>query len=66
MSRLNVGFIDFKTAFDSVNRDKLRQVLNESNIQGHLFNVLKSMYERVKACVDEMMETRIILIVILV
>ena len=44
-----VGFIDFKTAYDSVDRSILWQILQEANIQGKRLNILKAMYENVKS-----------------
>ena len=43
--------MDFKRAFDSVNRQKLWSVLKTNGLKGNLFKVIKSMYESVKACV---------------
>ena len=50
-SRLYVCFVDFKKAFDSVNRNKLWQVLKTNGIKGNIFRVVHSMYESVKTCV---------------
>jgi hypothetical protein len=47
--KLYVAFIDFKAAFDSLVRDKLWEVLIQSNVNGNLLNVLKGMYKTVKA-----------------
>ena len=50
-SRLYVCFVDFKKAFDSVNGNKLWQVLKTNGIKGNIFRVVYSMYESVKTCV---------------
>ena len=50
-SRLYVCFVDFKKAFDSVNRNKLWQVLKTNGIKGNIFRVVHSMHESVKTCV---------------
>ena len=47
--KLYVCFVDFKRAFDSVNRQKLWCVLKADGLKGNLFKV--NMYESVKACV---------------
>ena len=49
--KLYVCFVDFKRAFDSVNRQKLWCVLKANGLKGNLFKVVKNMYESVKACV---------------
>ena len=49
--KIYVCFVDFKRAFDSVNRQKLWSVLKTNGLKGNLFKVVKSMYESVKACV---------------
>ena len=49
--KLYVAFVDFKKAFDSVNRNKLFEVLQNNGIKGNLFASLKSIYDKVKACV---------------
>ena len=49
--KLFVAFIDFKKAFDSVNRDALWTILNHYGIKGKIVNVLKSMYDDVSSCV---------------
>lgn len=47
--KLYVAFIDFRKAFDSVNRDKLWKVLNKSGLNGKIVQALQSMYTVVKA-----------------
>ena len=49
--KLYVCFVDFKRAFDSVNRQKLWCVLKANGLKGNLLKVVKNMYESVKACV---------------
>ena len=48
---LYVCFVDFKKAFDSVNRQKLWQVLTTNGIKGNVFKAIYSMYACVKFCV---------------
>ena len=49
--RLYCCFVDYKKAFDSVNRKNLWYKLSKVGICGKLLNVVKSMYENVKSCV---------------
>lgn len=49
--KLYVAFVDFKKAFDSVNRSKLYNILYQHGIKGRLFNSIKGIYRSVKACV---------------
>ena len=49
--KIYVCFVDFKRAFDSVNREKLWAVLKTNGLKGTLMKVIKSMYEGVKTCV---------------
>lgn len=44
-----VAFVDFKKAFDSVNRSKLFLVLARKGVKGHLLKSIKSIYNSVKA-----------------
>ena len=44
-------FIDFKKAFDSVNRPVLWQVLRQLGVQGRLLRILQAMYGSVQYCV---------------
>ena len=46
-----MAFVDFKTAFDSIQRTKLWSVLKRNNVKGKLFNAFNSMFDQVKACV---------------
>ena len=50
-SKLYVAFIDFKKAYDSVNRNILWSVLLRSGIQGKMLRTIKAMYASVQACV---------------
>ena len=50
-SKLYVAFIDFKKAYDSVNRNILWYVLLRSGIQGKMLRTIKAMYASVQACV---------------
>ena len=49
--KLYVAFVDFKTAYDSIERSKLWNVLKRNNVKGKLFKAFHSMYSQVKACV---------------
>ena len=44
-------FVDFKVAFDSINREKLWYVLHKNGCNGKMLNILKSMYQTVMMCV---------------
>ena len=44
-----MAFVDFKQAFDQVNRDKLWSVLQKAGFKGKLYRALREMYEQVKA-----------------
>ncbi|MES9882132.1 MAG: reverse transcriptase family protein [Sedimenticola sp.] len=46
-----IGFIDFSKAFDSVNRDCLWYKLLGIGIDGKVYNIIKSLYANVEACV---------------
>ena len=50
-SKLQVAFIDFKKAYDNINRSILWSVLLQSGIQGRMHRTLKAMYHPVQACV---------------
>ena len=50
-SKLYVAFVDFKKAYDTVNRNILWSVLFHSGIQGKMLRNLKAMYRSVQACV---------------
>ena len=50
-SKLYVTFVDFKKAYDAVNRNILWSVLFHSGIQGKMLRNLKAMYRSVQACV---------------
>ena len=45
------AFIDYRKAFDSINRPLLWQKLLSYNINGKLFNVVKNMYDKAKSCI---------------
>ena len=49
--KLYVCFVDFKRAFDSINREKLWSILKSNGLKGNLFKVIKSMDGWVKICV---------------
>ena len=46
-----VAFIDFKKAYDKVNRNVLWSVLIRGGVQGRMIRILRSMYKNVQACV---------------
>ena len=50
-SKLYTAFIDFKKAYDSVNRNIMWSVLLRSSIQDKMLRTIKAMYASVQACV---------------
>ena len=50
--RLYACFIDYKKAFDSIQRPQLWMKLCNLEIQGKLLNIIYDMYEKVKSCVS--------------
>ena len=44
-------FVDFKKAFDTINRSMLWNVLRKAGVGGKNLNILQSMYKIVKSCV---------------
>ena len=49
--KLYVAFVDFKKAFDSVQHNKLLEILQDIGIKGKFFCTLKSMYDSLVSCV---------------
>ena len=49
--KLYIAFVDFRTAYDSIERSKLWDVLKRNEVKGKLFSSFYSMYSQVKACV---------------
>ena len=49
--KLYVAFVDFRKAFDSVNHDKLMNVLYSEGVHGKFFVTIKCMYESLLSCV---------------
>ena len=49
-TKLYVAFVDFKKAFDSVNRNALWSVLRKNGVNGKLYMVLRGIYNLVVAC----------------
>ena len=49
--RVYCAFIDYRKAFDSINRPLLWHTLLSYNINGKLLNVVKNMYDKAKSCV---------------
>ena len=52
-TKFYVAFVDFKKAFDTVNRNLLWHVLRKSGVHGKLYNALRSIYDSVLACVRD-------------
>ena len=48
----HIAFIDFQKAFDSVNRTKLWEILQESGYPPHLIKVVKSLYRDTKVIIE--------------
>ena len=46
-----MAFIDFKKAYDTVNRNVLWSVLLRAGVHGKMFKMIQAMYSSVKACV---------------
>ena len=51
--KLYICFIDYKKAFDSINRQKLWSKLLTYNINGNLLNVIKNIYNNAKTCIKK-------------
>ena len=49
--RVYCCFVDYKKAFDYINREKLYKKLKYYGIQGNLLTVVRSMYSRIRTCV---------------
>ena len=49
--QLYCAFIDYKKAFDSINRTYLWQKLLSNNIDGKMFKIIHNMYANAKSCV---------------
>lgn len=49
--KLYVAFVDFRKAFDSVNHQKLLDVLRSEGIKGKFLSSLRSMYDSLISCV---------------
>ena len=52
-SKLYVAFIDFRKAFDSVDRDLLWYVMRKVGVHGKLYRALRGIYNTVTACVRD-------------
>jgi hypothetical protein len=52
-TKLYIAFVDFRKAFDSVNRNILWHVLRKVGVHGKLYNALRGIYDSVIACVRE-------------
>ena len=55
--KLYVAFIDYKKAFDSINRNALWKILEQNGIDGKMLAVLKSIYSEVVSCFRSDIET---------
>ena len=51
--KIYVAFVDFKKAFDSVNRNKLFQALQHTGLKGNLYSAILGIYNSVKASVRD-------------
>ena len=51
--RVYCAFIDYRKAFDFVNRPLLWQKLLSYEINGKLFKVVKNMYDKAKSCIKK-------------
>ena len=51
--KLYCAFIDYKKAFDSVNRTYLWQKLLSNNIDGKMFRIFHNLYASAKSCVKQ-------------
>ena len=49
--KLYVGFVDFKKAFDTVNRNILWNILRKNGVSGKILNVLIAMYRSARYCI---------------
>ncbi|WP_419653299.1 RNA-directed DNA polymerase, partial [Thiolapillus sp.] len=49
--KVYVCFVDFKKAFDTINRGVLWNVLRKAGVGGKMLKILQSMYNVVKSCV---------------
>ena len=46
------AFIDFKKAFDFINRDLLWYKLLQNNVDGHMYNAIKVLYQHTESCIQ--------------
>ena len=46
------AFIDFKKAFDLVDRDALMHRLLEEGIDGNIYNITKQLYSNTSSCIN--------------
>ena len=51
--RVYCAFIDYRKAFDSINRPLLWQKLLSQDINGKLLNVIRNMYAKAKSCIQK-------------
>ena len=55
--RIYCAFIDYKKAFDSIDRTSLWQKLFQNGVRGKVFRVIRNMYANLKSCVMNNNET---------
>ena len=51
--KLYIAFVDFKKAFDSMNRNALWAVLRKGGVEGKLYKAVRGIYDSVRACVRD-------------
>ena len=52
-TKLYVAFVDFHKAFDSINRNKLWNILRNNGVNGRLYRAIRGVYNTVIACVRD-------------
>ncbi len=52
IKKLYCAFVDYRKAFDSVNRIALWHKLLSYNIDGKCFKIIHNMYDKAKSCVS--------------
>ena len=55
--KLYVAFVDFSKCFDTVNKYALFEILERNGVKGKMLNSIKSIYEKVFACIRNGAET---------
>ena len=49
--KVYVAFVDYKKAFDTVDRDKLLEMLEKLKTSSKMINMMKAIYSSVQSCV---------------